>query len=72
MSEDKSNGGGKEQLKALAKVTLVILVTVLTVAVANRLSDEAQRVLAGVICGLGVIVTLGMLVILIRQYDRGD
>lgn len=39
----------------------------LAATASNRLSREAQVMLAGVVCILGVIITVSMLIILVRQ-----
>jgi len=50
-------------------VRLVVLASAVALAAiaSNRLSREAQVVLAGVVCILGVIITVSMLIILVRQ-----
>jgi len=46
----------------------MVLAVALAGTVSKRLSDQARAALAGTICALGLIITVGLLVVLVRQY----
>lgn len=72
MSERKGRNNGWRQLRIIVRLAVIAFASVLAVTASNYVSREAQVVLAGVLCGLGVMITIGMLIILVRQYDRED
>ncbi|MFQ6102207.1 MAG: hypothetical protein ACE5OS_13385 [Anaerolineae bacterium] len=59
-------------MRIIVRLAVIAFASVLAVTASNYVSREAQVVLAGVLCGLGVMITIGMLIILVRQYDRED
>jgi len=66
---DRSNGNDNwGRLKAAVGLVVVALVVALSVEMSNRLSEGARAALAGMICVLGLLVTVGLLVIFVRQY----
>lgn len=67
MSEKKSPSSSWRSGKILVNLALTAIMIVLAVTVYNRLSDTARAILVGTFCSLGVIVTVIMLVVLVRQ-----
>ena len=69
---ERSRFGGRACQKAIPRFMYPVLVLIasatgLAATVYTRLSDEARMVLVGVFCILGVIVTIIMLIVLVRQ-----
>ncbi len=68
-ARDRSNGNDNWRwFKVLLGLLVVASAVTATVALSSRLSDEARAVLAGAICVLGVLVTVGLILIFVRQY----
>lgn len=66
---DRTNSNGNwGRLKAAIGLVIVGLVVALAVEMSSRLSEGARAVLAGAICTLGLVVTVGLLIIFVRQY----
>jgi hypothetical protein len=72
MSEKKSPSSSWRSVKTLVNLALTATVIVLALNVYNRLSDTARTILVGTFCSLGVIVTVIMLVVLVRQSQGKD
>ncbi|HEY73609.1 MAG TPA: hypothetical protein G4N99_10090 [Thermoflexia bacterium] len=68
MNDRHNRGSGGLQLKPLVGLAMLVVVVILVVIASSRLDSEARAVLAGAICALGLIVTTGFLIILVRQY----
>jgi hypothetical protein len=51
---------------------LIAGAVVLAATVYSNLGPQARAAAVGVFCSLGVIVTIVMLVVLVRQSDGGD
>ena len=62
---DRTNGNWIKPALGLAVVALAVA---LSVEMSRHLSEEARVVLAGAICTLGLLVTVGLLIIFVRQY----
>ena len=70
-AQDGSNSNGNWRwFKALLGLLVVALAVTATVALSSRLSDEARAVLAGAICLSGALITVGLLLIFVRQYHE--
>ncbi len=66
---DRENQGGGWRFKSLVVLAaIMVLAVVLAGTVSKRLSDQARAALAGTVCALGLIITVGLLVVLVRQY----
>ena len=72
MSDKKEPERGRISVKTLASAVLIAGAVVLAATVYSNLGPQARAVVVGVFCGLGVIVTIVMLVVLIRQSDGRD
>ena len=72
MSDKKEPGRGRISFRTLAGAVLIAGVVLLAATVYSNLGEQARAVVVGVFCGLGVLVTIVMLVVLIRQSDGGD
>jgi len=68
MSDRNNRGSGELQLKPLVGLAMMVVAVTLVVVASSHLDSEARAVLAGAICALGLIITTGFLIILVRQY----
>lgn len=65
---DRENQGGGWRFNSLLVLAAMVLAVALAGTVSKRLSDQARVALAGTICALGLIITIGLLIVLVRQY----
>jgi len=56
------------RLKLLVGMAGIALVVTLAVVLSRGLSNKGLAALVGTICTLGLLVTTGLLIILVRQY----
>jgi hypothetical protein len=72
VSDKKEPGRDRTPFRTLAGAALIAGAVVLAATVYSNLGPQARAAVVGVFCSLGVIVTIVMLVVLIRQSDGGD
>jgi uncharacterized membrane protein YidH (DUF202 family) len=72
MSEKKGPSSSWRSFKTVINLALIALAIVLAITAYSRLSDTARAILLGAFCTLGVIVTVIMLVVLVRQSSGKD
>lgn len=68
MSDRENQGGDRRRFKSLLVMVAMALAVALAGNISRRLSDEARVALVGAICALGLIVTIGCLIVLVRQH----
>jgi hypothetical protein len=71
VSDKKEPGRRQTPSRTLVGVVLIAGAVLLAVTVYNNLGSQARAVVTGAFCILGVLVTIVMLVVLIRQSGGG-
>jgi hypothetical protein len=72
VSDKKEPGGGRISVRTVAGAVLIAGAVLLAATAYNNLGQQARTLVTGLFCTLGVLVTIVMLVVLIRQSGGGD
>jgi hypothetical protein len=72
LRDKKKPERGRTSVRTLGGALLIAGAVVLAATVYSNLGPQARVVVTGVFCVLGVLVTIVMLVVLIRQSGGGD
>jgi hypothetical protein len=67
MDETRNHNNRRMRVQVFAGLMVTAFAVTLAVAIANRLSDEALAVLAGVVCGVGAAIPTSLLVVAVTR-----
>ncbi len=68
MEDREKRGCGGLQFKYLAGLAAMVGAVTLVVIASGRLDSKTRAALAGAICALGLVVTIGFLIVFVQQY----
>lgn len=72
MDEEEDSRGIWKYLKILVNLVVVAFAVILATTICSRTSDMARATLVGSFCTLGMIATVVMLLVLVRQSHGRD